>query len=91
MFYIIISESNIPAIQNTEEKVIKETAKSLINKAKPSEEEIISSKLIKVEEAKPKVPEPSANLLRESDMINNTKEVSSSVSSGADNISSKTG
>ena len=43
-----------------------------------------------MEEAKPEEPEPSANLPGESDMINNTKEASS-VSSGADNISPKSG
>ena len=57
---------------------MQETAKSLeIKAAKPNKEEITSSKLIV--EAEPEVGDPSANL------INNTKEVSST-SSGAKNV-----
>ena len=57
---------------------MQETTKSLeINAAKPNKEEITSSKLIV--EAEPEVGDPSANL------INNTKEVSST-SSGAKNV-----
>ena len=70
---------------------MQETTKSLeINAAKPNKEEITSLKLIV--EAKPEVGDPSANLPAQSDMINNTKEVSST-SSGAKNvdISSKSG
>ena len=85
IFTKIISDSNTQAIKDTEEKVLQETTESLeINVAKPNKEEITSSKLIV--EAKPEVGDPSANL------INNTKEVSST-SSGAKNvdISSKSG
>merc|ERR1712037_390301 len=79
------TDSNTQAIKATEEKVLQETTKSLeINAAKPNKEEITSSKLIV--EAEPEVGDPCANL------INNTKEVSST-SSGAKNvdISSKSG
>merc|ERR1712037_517621 len=79
------TDSNTQAIKDTEEKVLQETTKSLeINAAKPNKEEITSSKLIV--EAEPEVGDPSANL------INNTKEVSST-SSGAKNvdITSKSG
>ena len=63
---------------------MQETTKSLeINAAKPNKEEITSSKLIV--EAEPEVGDPSANLPAQSDMINNTKEVSST-SSGAKNV-----
>ena len=85
IFTKTISDSNTQAIKDTEEKVLQETTKSLeINAAKPNKEEITSSKLIV--EAEPEVGDPSANL------INNTKEVSST-SSGAKNvdISSKSG
>ena len=85
IFTETISGSNTQAIKDTEEKVLQETTKSLeINAAKPNKEEITSSKLIV--EAEPEVGDPSANL------INNTKEVSST-SSGAKNvdISSKSG
>merc|ERR1712037_172736 len=72
------TDSNTQAIKDTEEKVLQETTKSLeINAAKPNKEEITSSKLIV--EAEPEVGDPSANL------INNTKEVSST-SSGAKNV-----
>ena len=63
-----------------------ETAKSLLNTAKPNEEEIISSNL--VVEAKPEVLVPRSNLKPgQTDTINNTKEVSESASSGADKSS----
>ena len=91
IFTKTISDSNTQAIKDTEEKVLQETTKSLeINAAKPNKEEITSSNLIV--EAKPEVGDPSANLPAQSDMINNTKEVSST-SSGAKNvdISSKSG
>ena len=91
IFTKIISDSNTQAIKDTEEKVLQETTESLeINVAKPNKEEITSSKLIV--EAKPEVGDPSANLPAQSDILNNTKEVSST-SSGAKNvdISSKSG
>merc|ERR1712037_683702 len=83
------TDSNTQAIKDTEEKVLQETAKSLeIKAAKPNKEEITSSKLI----VEPEVGDPRANLPAQSDMKNNTKEVSST-SSGAKNvdISSKSG